>query len=215
MATPDKSGCPSGNDVSMLSLPEHPKRILVADDEHLVASGLATCLEDLGYTVIGPASDGEQAMELSRHNTPHLALLDIRMGACSGLEAAKVLFNELAIPVIIFSAYSDQEYVESSSRVGVFNYLLKPVQKEQLRVAISVAWGRYLAYIEQNEEIRQLKTRLEQRKIIEQAKWIVVKHKGISEPEAMKMLQSQARNSRRPLVEVAKGILDSENLLNN
>jgi AmiR/NasT family two-component response regulator len=194
-------------------LPEHPQRILVADDEHLVASGLANNLKELGHTVIGPASSGEEAMALCRNDPPHMALLDIRMGKVDGLEAAEVLFHELAIPVIIFSAYSDEKYVESGARIGVFNYLLKPVAKEQLRVAISVGWSRYLAFVSQNQEIIQLRERLEHRKIIEQAKWIVVQRKSITEPEAMKLLQSQARNSRRPLVDVARGILESDDLL--
>ncbi len=194
-------------------LPEHPGRLLLADDEHLVASGLATSLEELGYTVIGPASDGQQAIDLCRSDQPDMALLDIRMGKCSGLEAAEVMFREFGTPVIIFSAYSDQEYVESGTRIGIFNYLLKPVPKEQLRVAVSIAWAKYLAYVRQTAEIQQLRDRLEHRKIIEQAKWLIVKRKEIAEPEAMKMLQMQARNTRRTLVEVAKGVLDSENLL--
>ena len=193
-------------------LPEHPSKILIADDEHLVASGLASNLKELGYLVIGPAADGDEAIKLSESMQPDIALLDIRMPKKDGLDAAEVLFQKMAIPVIIFSAYSDQEYVDAGTRVGVFGYMLKPVTLDQLRVNISVAWSRYLDSAEKNSEISILKQRLEDRKLIEQAKWLIVERKTISEPEAMKLLQRQARNNRRTLVDVAKSLIENQNL---
>lgn len=190
----------------------HPSRLLVADDEHLVASGVAVNLRELGYEVIGPAADGDEAIELCRMHHPDMALLDIRMPKKDGLTAAETIFRRMGIPVMIFSAYSDPEYVTSGNRVGVFGYLLKPVTQDQMRVGISVAWGRFLDYMNQNSEISTLKERLEHRKIIEQAKWIIVKRKGVEEPEAMRLLQRQARNNRRTLVDVARSVLENENL---
>ena len=193
-------------------LPTRPSRILIADDEHLVAAGLVTHLEELGYQVVGPATDGDIAIEICREQRPDLALLDLRMPRTDGLAAADVIFKQMAIPVVILSAYSDPEFVQDANRAGVFGYLLKPVTLDQLRVGISVAWARFLDYVEQHGEIRTLKERLEARKIIEQAKWIIVKRKDIPEPEAMKLLQKQARNNRRTLVDVARAILENEEL---
>ena len=193
--------------------PPDPRSILVADDEHLVASGLAASLRGLGYTVVGPVADGEEAVETSRVMQPDLALLDIRMPRKDGLAAAEIIFRQLGIPVVIFSAYSDAEYIEAGNRVGVFGYMLKPVTEDQLRVGIAVAWGRFLEHMNQASEIDNLKERLEHRKTIEQAKWIIVKRKGITEPEAMRLLQRQARNNRRTLVDVAKSLLENEELL--
>lgn len=193
-------------------VPAHPARILIADDEHLVASGLAVNLRDLGYEVIGPAADGEEAIELCQQQKPDLALLDIRMPRKDGLAAAEVIFRRLGVPVMILSAYSDPEYVTDGNRVGVFGYLLKPVTQDQMRVGISVAWGRFMDFASQDGEIHTLKERLEHRKIIEQAKWVIVKRKGLEEPEAMKLLQRQARNNRRTLVDVARSVIENEDL---
>ncbi|MCP3903464.1 MAG: response regulator [Planctomycetes bacterium] len=193
--------------------PKRPEKILVADDEHLVATGMAASLSELGFTVVGPAADGEEAIELCRTEGPDLALLDIRMPKKDGLAVAEIVFRRLGIPVVIFSAYSDNEYVECGNRVGVFGYLLKPVTQDQLRVGISVAWGRFLDAMDQDSEIGRLKERLEARKIVEQAKWVLVSRKGISEPEAMRLLQRQARNNRRPLIEVARSLLENEELM--
>ncbi|MCH2151819.1 MAG: response regulator [Phycisphaerales bacterium] len=190
-----------------------PERVLVADDEHMVASGMSSNLSDLGYEVIGPASDGGAAVELCRLHQPDLALLDIRMPQVNGLEAAETIFGELGIPVVILSAYADPEYVQAGNRIGIFGYLLKPVTKNQLRVGLEVAWARYRHWNQQHDETEELKLRLEQRKIIEQAKWIIVKRKEIEEPEAMRLLQRQARNNRKSLIEVAQAVVDSESLL--
>jgi len=193
-------------------VPAHPARILIADDEHLVASGLAVNLRDLGYEVIGPAADGEEAIELCQKQKPDLALLDIRMPRKDGLADAEVIFRRLGVPVMILSAYSDPEYVTDGNRVGVFGYLLKPVTQDQMRVGISVAWGRFMDFASQDGEIHTLKERLEHRKIIEQAKWVIVKRRGLEEPEAMKLLQRQARNNRRTLVDVARSVIENEDL---
>ncbi len=189
------------------------KRVLVADDEHLVAAGISNSLTALGYTVVGPARDGHEAIELCRSDPPDLALLDIRMPNCNGLEAAAILFQQLHVPVVILTAYSDPEYVSTASETGVFGFLLKPASQDQLRVCLDVAWGRFREYLNQDEQIDSLKQRLQDRKTIEQAKWLVVKHKQVSEPEAMKLLQKQARDTRQQLVEVAQSILQNMNLL--
>lgn len=189
------------------------KRVLVADDEHLVAAGISSSLTGLGYTVIGPARDGHEAIELCRSDPPDLALLDIRMPNCDGLEAAAIVFQQLHVPVVILTAYSDPEYVSTASESGVFGFLLKPASQDQLRVCLDVAWGRFREYLNQDEQIDSLKKRLEDRKTIEQAKWLVVKHKQVTEPEAMKLLQRKARDTRQPLVEVAQSILQNMNLL--
>ena len=189
------------------------RRVLVADDEHLVATGICNSLTELGYTVVGPARDGHEAIELCRSDPPDLALLDIRMPNCDGLEAAAILFQQLHIPVVILTAYSDPDYVSTATESGVFGFLLKPASQDQLRVCLDIAWGRFREYLDQDEQIDSLKQRLEDRKTIEQAKWLVVKHKQVSEPEAMKLLQKQARDTRQPLVEVAHSILQNMNLL--
>ena len=174
---------------------------------------MKTNLEDLGYEVVGLASDGQAAVEMCRLKSPDLAILDIRMPEVDGLEAAGTIFGELGIPVVILSAYSDPEYVQAGNKIGIFGYLLKPVTKNQLHVGLEVAWARYRDWADQNKEAEQLRVRLEQRKIIEQAKWIIVKRKDVEEPEAMRMLQRQARNNRKSLIDVAQAVVESESLL--
>ena len=188
------------------------ERVLIADDEHLVAEGLAKSLRELNYHVVGTCPDGQQAVEWCRRDRPDMVLLDIRMARMNGIDAARIIYGDLGIPVVIISAYSDPEYTNASATVGVFGYLLKPVNRDDLRTTLAVAWSRHLSELEAKGIINQLTQRLEDRKTIEKAKWILVEHLSISESDAMRRLQKQARDNRRTLIEVARSIIENHDL---
>lgn len=190
-----------------------PLRVIVADDEHLVAMGIVNNLRDLGHDVVGIAPDGEAAVSLARELLPALALVDLRMPKLSGTEVAMILYEELGIPSLIVSAYSDQEYIsriqgygESS---GVFGYLLKPVGTDELRVSIGVAVHRSATDNHHTCRIEQLERNLANRRVVEQAKWKLVETQKITEPAAHEKLQKLARDRRKPLVEIARQVMES------
>ncbi len=185
-----------------------PHRILVADDEHLMATGLTTALRSLNFTVVGPVSNGQSAVETVEMEEVDMALLDIRMPGMDGLTAAKALWHDHAIPSVIISAYSDDAYLQQAQETGVFGYLLKPASTENLRVTITIAWGRALDHGLQARRIKQLQESLANRRTVEQAKWKMVEMLGIDEPEAHARLQRLARNDRRRLVDVATDVLE-------
>lgn len=190
------------------SLPVRPTRILVAEDEHLVATELVLTLADLGYTVVGPAPDGMSAITLAHKAMPELALVDIRMPRKDGLATSEQLFRELAIPTVILSAYADQEYVDAARKSGVYGYLVKPASESQLRAGLELAWQRYCDHMEALAESDELRRRLEERRVIEQAKWKLVSEQKLTEPDALKLLQKLARDKREHLVQVAQRMID-------
>jgi response regulator NasT len=187
-----------------------PRRVLVAEDEHLVALSLTMSLTDAGYTVVGPATDGDQAVDLARRLLPDLALLDIRMPGRSGIEAAQEIFGALGIPVVIVSAHSDEPLTNAAADAGVFGYVVKPASTEQLRAALTVAWSRFCEHAESERATEDLRRRLEERRTIEQAKWILVEQNDLSEPAALEELRRRARNARRTMLETALEILASK-----
>jgi response regulator NasT len=190
------------------ALPWKPGRILVADDEHLAALSVTQCLRDLGYATIGPARDGQHAIELAYSFKPDLALLDVRMADdFDGIDAARVLFDELRIPTVIVSAYSDARQVEEATIPGVFGYVVKPVTAEQLRPAIEVAWARMRQFVTQEIEVRWLRSSIDARKSIESAKWMLVERLEIDEGAALRHLRTLAKDSQRSLAEVAREIV--------
>jgi len=192
-------------------------KVLIADDDHLIATGLANSAADLGHKIVGLAADGEIAVQMAREHKPDLALLDIRMPKLSGIDAALLLYSELQIPSIIISAYSDEEHVKKihshGEASGVFGYVLKPVTREQLGVAIGVALQRSSVDGVRGKRVDQLETNLANRRVVEQAKWILVEKRKITEPQAHEILQKQARDRRKPLVEVAQTVVNSGDLV--
>lgn len=196
-----------------LGLPENPERILVVDDELLVAQGIIATLKALGFEIVGPCKNGEEAIETCRAHRPDIVLMDIQMPVMDGMQAAQVIFPELDIPVVMLTAYSDNTYLRNCVAAGVFGFLLKPASAEQLSAGLTVAWERFLDHVAQRSQIIDLKQRLDDRRLIEQAKWIIVKRKNISEPDAMKLLQKQSRSSRKTIAAVARAVIDSDGLL--
>ncbi len=191
------------------TVPDRPQRILVAEDEHLVAAEITARLTELGYVVVGPAVDGEAAIRLAHNGVPDLAVLDIRMPGPDGVAVAKDLYTTLGVPSIILSAYSDGPTIAAAREAGVFAYLIKPASQDQIRAAIEIAWDRYLDLMRARGERDELHRRLEERKFVESAKWILVDKKKMSEPDAMRALQKRARDTRSKLLDVCRDVIET------
>lgn len=193
--------------------PSQPASILIAEDEHLLARDLSHELGELGFKVVGPAANGRAAVELAEQHRPDLALLDLRMPEMDGIEAGKIIYERFGIPVVVLTAHSDDTYINAAQEMGVFGYLLKPAEAEELRITIRVAWARFLEQRDLRDDVSSLERKLEERKLIERAKGVLMQKLSLTEPEAMKRLQKQARDTRRPMADLARSILDAEQML--
>ena len=185
-----------------------PRRVLVADDESLVAQHLTDALNELGIQVIGPFSNGLAAIEAARAQKPDMALIDIRMPRMDGLETAEVLQGTLGVPVVLVSAFSDEDYIRTGADVGVFGYLIKPVHTEALRAALTVAWARFRGESGLRDRVADLERTLEERKLIERAKGILMDSMGLGESEAMRLLQRHARDNRLKMAVLARDLVE-------
>jgi len=188
-------------------------RVLIADDEALHNLALTSQLETLGHQVIATASNGREAVELARQTKPDLAFLDIRMPTMTGPEAAHEIASERAIPLIILSAYSDARTVDEAIRAPVFHYLVKPVDPDDLAPAIAVAKARFEEWLDARRQKEMLEMRLEERKIIERAKGLLMDSRGLSEKEAYRFLQKTSQDKNTPMVELARKLLLAAPLL--
>jgi len=185
-------------------------RIAVADDEPRMLQFYEMALEQLGHEVITKAENGRILVENCRINHPDLIITDIKMPDMDGLEAVTQLRNERAIPVILVSAFNDQDYVEKAIRSHVLAYLVKPIKKEDLGPAISLVMQRFKEFETLQKEATDLRQALEDRKIIERAKGILMKRASLSEPDAFKRLQLLSSQKNQKMIEVAKMLVTAE-----
>jgi len=188
-------------------------RVLIADDEALHNLALTSQLETLGHHVVAMATNGREAVELARESKPDIAFLDIRMPGMTGPEAAQQIAAERPIPIIILSAYSDERTVEEATRSPVFHYLVKPVDPDDLAPAIAVARARFEEWLEARRQRDQLELKLEERKLIERAKGLLMETRGLTEREAYRFLQKTSQDKNTPMVELARKILLAAPLL--
>jgi response regulator NasT len=180
-------------------------KILVADDESIIRLGLRAMLTELGHEVV-LASNGREALEAARTARPDLALLDIQMPLTDGLEAAKVIARKHPMPILILTAYSEQDLIEQAAQLPIQGYLVKPVNERDLAAAIGVALARFEDAQAQARENQELKESLESRKIVERAKGLLMTT-GLSEEEAYLTIQRRARENRLSMRQAAEALL--------
>lgn len=185
-------------------------KILIAEDEGLVAAGLKSQVEALGHQVVGLAKDGVEAVELAERLSPDLVLMDVRMPRLDGIQAAKKLQETMPTPILFVTAHSDIQLAAEASKVGALGYLIKPVNGPQLQPAIQVAVSRFDEIAALRRSVGDLKEDIEARKHVERAKGILMKRLRLDEGDAFGLLQRRSRNTRKPMAEVASQIIAAD-----
>ncbi len=179
-------------------------RIVVADDEPDMRDYFRKVLPRLGHTVSAVAENGEQLIEFCRFYQPDLVITDIKMPGMDGIDAAVKIYAERPVPVILVSAYSDAKLIERAEADHIMAYLVKPIKQTDLEPAIGLAMRRFEQFEALRREAADMRQALEDRKIIEQAKGILMKELGLTEAEAFRRLQKTAMNKQLNLIELAR-----------
>jgi AmiR/NasT family two-component response regulator len=182
-------------------------RILIADDESLILMDLREMLTNLGYLVVGEANDGRSALNMARELRPDLVIMDIKMPDMDGIEAAQVLTAEKVAPVLLLTAYSQQDLIERAKEAGVVGYLVKPFRESNLAPAVEITLSRFQEFQTVQKEVEDLEEALETRKIVDRAKGILMDSQGLTEQDAFRRIQKMSMNTRRPMKEIAEAII--------
>lgn len=186
------------------------KRVVVAEDESLIRMDIVETLRENGYDVVGEASDGNMAVELASELKPDLIVMDIKMPNLDGLSAAEKM-AELRIPVVLLTAFSQQELVSRAAEVGAMAFLVKPFTPQDLMPAIEIALSRHQQLVALESEISDLAERLETRKLVERAKSVLSEKMKLTEPEAFRWIQKASMDRRLSMADVARTVLDQLN----
>lgn len=187
-----------------------PLRIAVADDEPDMRDWFSTILPILGHEVVAVASDGRELLDLCKTTSPDLVITDIKMPDMDGIDAASQLYKNGPVPVILVSAYHDPELIARAEADHVLAFLVKPIKQADLEPAIAIATRRFEQFEALRKEAADLRQALDDRKVIERAKGLLMKKAGLDENEAFRRLQRLASDRNRKLVEVAQMILTAE-----
>lgn len=184
-------------------------RIVIADNESIIRMDLRELLEEAGHEVVGEASDGVKAVDMTRRLKPDLVVMDIKMPEMDGIAAAKIISNEKLAPVLLLTAYSQKEIVEKAKDSGVLAYLVKPVKESNLFPAMEIALSRFKEYMGIEQELNDLRNSLETRKILDRAKGILMDAYNLSEQEAFRRIQQYSMAKRKSIREVAESIIEA------
>jgi response regulator NasT len=186
-------------------------RILVAEDDPIIALGLARRLGAMGHEVVGPVASVAEARELAPG--ADLYLFDVDLADGDGISLARSLSEDgPRRPVVILTGLDAPDVLDRSIAAGVLAHLTKPVDDRQLDAALRLAAARSAELEALREEVDSTRQALADRKVVEQAKGILIRALGLSEPEAFSRIQTTARQRNLRLVDVARAIVDQRSL---
>ena len=183
-------------------------RVVIADDEPITRMDIKEILEEKGYEVIGEAADGFDAVELCKAKKPELVLMDIKMPLLDGLSAARIMMEEdVDAAIVLLTAYSEREFIDSAKDLGVSGYLVKPIDEKSLIPSIELAVARNREMRKLRRDIAKVSERLENRSIIEKAKGRIIERDGLSEQEAYDFIRKLSLEKGMSMRRVAEILL--------
>ena len=187
-------------------------RLLIADDDRLILATVAEGFREAGYDV-EQASNGQEAVEKAKNDSPDLAILDVRMPKMSGIEAAGEL-AQLGIPFVFLSAYDDTDIVSQAVEYGALGYLVKPIDVQKMLPSVETALTRARERHNLHKRESHLTHALESDRSVSIAIGLMMERHKVTEQAAFESLRKQARSHQRKLKDLAKDMVKSANTLN-
>lgn len=188
-------------------------RVLIAQHRGLPAARLKAQLEILGHEVVGVATDGPEAIVSARDLRPDLILVDAHLPLLNGIEVAREILGQRAIPIVLITGYASTDLVRIARAAGVMANLVTPAERGQLRSAIEEALGRFREFEALRAEASDLEEALAMRVVVEEAKRVLMRWIDISEAEAFRRMAKHSRHTGRRFREIASTILKADKLL--
>lgn len=188
-------------------------RVLIAEDDPVIALGLEAKLAALGHEVVGRVGDGQAAVTVAERTRPDAIVMDLVMPGMDGLEAARQITGSMGVAIVAITAHDDPGLVARAIDAGVAAYLVKPVDARQVDSALRLAVARYAEFQALHAEVDRLADALEARKLVERAKGILMDRGGLGESEAFTRIQRRARSHNQTMSQVSREIIDAAKLL--
>jgi len=186
-------------------------RIAVGDQEEGARKSIKDMLKRVGHTVIAEAGDGRTLSQLAFNRSPDLVIADVLLPLRDGIEVARVLDEQRVAPVIL--VMNEDYYRVSMDKIketGIYGCLIRPLSEVNLLSQVEIAWAFFQRIRKLEEDNRKIKETLENRKIIDKAKGLLMEHRGISEQEAFRLLRKASMDRCLSLEKTAKAVIKGE-----
>jgi response regulator NasT len=185
------------------------KRAVIADDESIIRLDLKEILEGDGYLVVGEAARGDDALTMIQEMEPDLALLDVKMPGLDGIEVARQLKGSATV-VVLLTAFSQRNLIESARDAGVAAYLVKPFRSSEILPKLAAILNPESIEPLKADEAHHVDEKIETREIVQRAKELLMRERGLDEPAAFEVIQQSAMRGRTRMRDVAQQILKGE-----
>lgn len=195
-----------------MNAPATGLRIAVADDESDMRQFFQELLPHMGHQVVVIAETGRQLVEQCRAIHPDVVLTDIKMSDMDGIDAAAAVNREREVPVVLVSGHQEPELLARSGAEYIMAYLVKPVKPADLQAAITLAVTRFEQFQKVRTEAAGLRQALEDRKLIEQAKGIVMRRLNCDEPTAYYRMRKLSSQHNCKLADLARHLMEADKI---
>jgi response regulator NasT len=188
-------------------------KIVIVEDEPAIRLFLKDVVEkQLHHEVVGEAATGTAMVRTVLEEEPDLVIFDIHLPHLNGLDALHQIYEQRVVAAIAITADRDDALIRRAQEEHVLAYLVKPVEAQHLQPALQIAWARFAELNELASENQSLRKALQDRKIVERAKGMLMQNGRCSEAAAFRRLQRLAMDRRVPMVDVAQAILNGSDL---
>ena len=190
------------------------KKVLVIDDHEPSRRQLIQSLHGCGYQIAAEGSSGRVASALARASAAEVIVMAVGLVDLDGIDAAREIMQSDPLPIVLVTSHADPSTVARATHAGVMSYLVKPLRVEELAPAIELAVSRFREFVSLRDEVSTLKLNLEERKLIERAKGLLMEQRHLSEERAYSLMKKASMNMRKPMSDIAQAILLAGGLLN-
>ncbi|PWR22276.1 ANTAR domain-containing response regulator [Zavarzinia compransoris] len=188
-------------------------RILVIDDNRIRASVIEEGLREAGYSRVSIIADSRPSVRAIVEADPDVVFIDLENPNRDVLEHMFQVSRAISRPIAMFVDRSDRAMIEAAVDAGVSAYIVDGLKKERLKPILDTAISRFNAFSRMREELDRTKRALEERKVIDRAKGILMRLRGIGEEDAHALLRRTAMNENRRIADVAQSVLTAADLL--
>ena len=192
---------------------EQSPKIVIVDESPIRAAILEEGLREAGFTGVVHISEMQSLLARIYALDPDVILIDLENPSRDVLEAMFQVSRAVKRPIAMFVDQSDSASIQASVEAGVSAYIVDGLKKERIKPILDLCVSRFNAFAKLQEELERTKSQLEDRKIIERAKGILMKVKGLTEDEAYVLMRSTAMREKKKIGEIAQSILTASELL--